>query len=313
MRTLVYHAGALGDFIAILPTLSRWRRHDPRGTVVLLGKPAFGRLCAPEKLFDETWDVESREWTAVVGRQGDKKALDALRQFDAALVFAANDSPILNNLHAARVRTVLHQPPFPPHPQHIVDYHLSLLDNVCGPARDTLPRLRPDAAAAERARDVVPEPNGAVAIHPGSGSARKNWPIERFAELAHRLESRALHSVWILGPAEHDTRPPEGALVLCEVPLEVLVHVLHSSILFVGNDSGIAHLAASTGCPTVALFQASDPRVWAPRGRHVRVVAGKTDCSPCHPSPVRPGECDLKCRKAIAVDDVFAACMQLVR
>ena len=107
-------------------------------------------------------------------------------------------------------------------------------------------------------------------IHPFSGSARKNWPLSRFRELASRL---ALPVRWCAGPEE--TLPPE--LMDDAVRFENLYELacwLASARVYIGNDSGITHLAAAVGIPVVAIFGATDPSVWAPRGERVRVVSG---------------------------------------
>jgi heptosyltransferase III len=107
-------------------------------------------------------------------------------------------------------------------------------------------------------------------IHPFSGSARKNWPLNRFRELAARL---ALPVRWCAGPQE--PLPPE--LMSDAVRFENLYELgcwLASARIYVGNDSGITHLAAAVGTPVVAVFGETDPAVWAPRGERVRVVSG---------------------------------------
>ncbi|MCS7316315.1 MAG: glycosyltransferase family 9 protein [Bryobacterales bacterium] len=108
---------------------------------------------------------------------------------------------------------------------------------------------------------------GFAVIHPFSGSPRKNWPLENFHALArwlgHRLPVR-----WCAGPEE----PLEGA-VRFENLYELACWLAGASI-YIGNDSGITHLAAAAGAPVVAIFLATDPTVWAPRGARVRVVEG---------------------------------------
>jgi len=113
---------------------------------------------------------------------------------------------------------------------------------------------------------------GFAVIHPFSGSARKNWPLERYRELGRRLEAR-MPVKWCAGPED----ALEDAVRFDE--LYELACWLAGARLYVGNDSGITHLAAAVGTPVVALFGPKDPAVWAPRGPQVRVVA-----------PTRPGE-----------------------
>ena len=107
------------------------------------------------------------------------------------------------------------------------------------------------------------ERRNTIAIHPFSGSARKNWSLQRYQELANRLP---LPVEWIAGPEEalpHAHRFPQ---------MNELAAWLSGARLFIGNDSGITHLAAALGVPTVALFGPTNPDVWAPRGDHVGVL-----------------------------------------
>jgi heptosyltransferase-3 len=106
---------------------------------------------------------------------------------------------------------------------------------------------------------------GFAAIHPFSGSARKNWPLERFQAVAQRL---SIPVRWCAGPEE----PLAEATRFGD--LHELALWLASARLYIGNDSGITHLAAAVGTPVVAVFGPSDPAVWGPRGERVRVISG---------------------------------------
>jgi len=114
--------------------------------------------------------------------------------------------------------------------------------------------------ARERTRGLPP---GFVAVHPGSGSPTKNWPIERFAAVARRL---AAGQPWllVLGPAEAQMSELEGSVVARNWPVRTLGAALSRAGVFVGNDSGASHLAAASGAPTLALFGPTDPALWAP-------------------------------------------------
>lgn len=108
-------------------------------------------------------------------------------------------------------------------------------------------------------------------MHPGSGSRAKNWPLDRFAEAAHRL-SPGRPWLLVVGPAEDDVLPPPGARLARGVPLRTLGAALARAGLFLGNDSGVAHLAAACGTRTLALFGPTDPGRWAPVGPAVRTL-----------------------------------------
>jgi ADP-heptose:LPS heptosyltransferase len=144
------------------------------------------------------------------------------------------------------------------------------------------PALAPRAGsfASERSLDGRPR----VLVHPGSGSARKNWPAERFADLARRL-TRAGWSVSLLhGPADAgavaEVRSAFGSLgrdlpVIRPPDVSSLAQCIGATDLLVANDSGVAHVAARLGVPTVAIFGPTDPEQWAPRGPAVEAVGGR--------------------------------------
>ncbi|MGA2977403.1 MAG: glycosyltransferase family 9 protein [Spirochaetia bacterium] len=265
MASLVYHAGALGDFITTLPAIGAWRRLHPGEGTVLLGKPALALLALPA--FDQTWDAEGAELSALFSLPfaATQRLADLLRQFSSALLFAAPSSPIPSALAALGVKEIVRQDPLPSLPVPIVDYHLSLFpglsfDAASSQPRVAIPELEPDSVRAT------------VSVHPGSGSALKNWPRERFSELCRRLSREGESVAWITGPAEADGAAPQGVREWRGFSLPVLAALLARSKVYIGNDSGVTHLAAAAGCPTIALFGASDPRVWAPRGSVVRVI-----------------------------------------
>ncbi len=100
-------------------------------------------------------------------------------------------------------------------------------------------------------------------IHPFSGSLRKNWPMGCYRELASRL---GVPVKWCCGPEEH----LENAVRIRN--LYELACWLSTARLYVGNDSGITHLAAAVGTPLVAIFMSTDAEVWAPRGAKVELL-----------------------------------------
>ena len=115
------------------------------------------------------------------------------------------------------------------------------------------PRLRLKPRAA---RDTI-------VIHPFSGGKTKNWPLDRFREVAERVRCDV---EWIAGPEQELA----GALRF-ESLLDLAEHMA-SARLYIGNDSGITHLAAATGVPTLALFGPTEPDVWGPRGSNVMLL-----------------------------------------
>jgi hypothetical protein len=118
-----------------------------------------------------------------------------------------------------------------------------------------------------------------VVVHPGSGGLRKVWPLSRWRALLRWLaQRRDVQLFAVLGPADERIRSfvretaAEGRIhVVDSVELPALAALLSDSALYIGNDSGVTHLAVAVGVPTVAIFGPTDPSVWGPRGRHVEI------------------------------------------
>ena len=138
----------------------------------------------------------------------------------------------------------------------------------------------PGATTAGVLPSVLDSRQAAIAIHPGSGSAAKNWPDERWRELMARLDAPIL---LVLGEAERArwtapmlaplSSPPHHHREMADcLPLPELAAALRRCRLFLGHDSGVSHLAAAVGRPGVLLFGPTDPAMWAPPGPGMRVI-----------------------------------------
>lgn len=130
------------------------------------------------------------------------------------------------------------------------------------------PALPPPAEGVPRI-EVEPRPleNFAV-IHPFASAPQKRWPMERFREAAFGL---GVAVKWTAGPEERlDQAVRQNAVRFDD--LYELACWLATARVYIGNDSGIGHLAAAAGTPVVAIFLSTNPRIWAPRGSHVTVL-----------------------------------------
>ena len=126
-----------------------------------------------------------------------------------------------------------------------------------------------------------------VAIHPGSGAVEKCWPTSRFAEVIKRLWEQNHPVLLLAGPADTErvndvlkqlSLPPKPEMfkMLTHAPLLEVAQRLLQCRCYLGNDSGITHLAAMLGVPTVAIFGPTDPAIWRPVGPFVKVLQGHT-------------------------------------
>lgn len=112
--------------------------------------------------------------------------------------------------------------------------------------------------------EVAPAPKQNIAIiHPFASAASKRWPLGDFQRVAAELGCPVR---WLAGPEES---LPQAERI---DDLYELACWLAAARLYIGNDSGISHLAAAVGTPTLAMFLTSDPQIWAPRGAHTRIL-----------------------------------------
>jgi heptosyltransferase-3 len=250
-RTLIVRLGALGDAVLTLPALAHLVARGDEVTV--LGVPASWAFL-PSSSPIRIADAESAEWRSLFS--GD--AVAAARGFDRAIVMLGNPE-LAEATSRAGIPTQRVSPVRPG--QTGVHAAERLLSGVGGSAID------PAAVRALIAPDGGSEPHDLV-LHPGSGGKTKRWPADRFAELARRAQSPLI----LLGPAEVDLGEGfDGLAVARDWPLRRVVATLAQARAFVGNDSGVSHLA-SWLCPTLALFGPTDPSVWAPAGPMTQVV-----------------------------------------
>ena len=144
----------------------------------------------------------------------------------------------------------------------------------------------------------------AILIHPGSGGKWKRWPKEKFRVLISLLLPAGKVKV-ILGEAE--AREISYWEKTCEVifnpSLSRLKQILLQAKIFLGNDSGVTHLSAFLGVPTLAIFGPTSPHIWGPQGKRVKIIYREYPCSPC--SDTQREKCrDFPCLQDISAEDV---------
>jgi ADP-heptose:LPS heptosyltransferase len=277
---LAIRAGALGDTILALPSIAALRRlSGPKGEVDFAGTEPWVHLATGPRNATRVHSIERSMFRALFQESADDgELLSFLGRF--ALVAAWSNLPLLEEKLATLEIPLLHASPHPAPDVHASDHLYRSLSplGVLGPAPP--PSIDLDEESRLAARDFLRvrglPPGGFVALHPSSGSPRKNWPASCFQELARRLGEDLRPFVWIEGEADREVMGPLARLVEApiarDLPVRVLASLLASSRGFVGNDSGVTHLAAAVGTRTIALFGATNPLVWAPRGASVTVM-----------------------------------------
>lgn len=255
-KTLVVHTGGIGDLILTFPALALLRNS---GSVTLAG--AWERVSMAKHLgaVDDAESLDRIHFDTLFSEPS-SVLREFVSGFDRVVVWMKDDGVIRSRLHHCGVDRVDVFPGIPPETwtRHASDYFVECLGWT------DLPERTIDFHRGQITHDIL--------IHPGSGGQKKNWPIDRFHHLADALRAIGRDTVWIRGPAEETVSTPPNATHLPNIELTSLADELSRSRLYIGNDSGITHLAAVVGCDVVAIFGPTNPRVWAPRGAHVRVV-----------------------------------------
>jgi ADP-heptose:LPS heptosyltransferase len=290
-RALVIHPGALGDVLLALPALAHLRTLAPDRERVVAVAPRLGALLEGSAYAEATASLDALNLHRLFTSQGDPAVLADLAGYDPIVSwFGAGESVYRRHLaelaaRAGRRVIIARATPEPGAGRHASRHLLDTLAPL-GPLPEVPPPVRLTARPAERQwatawleeRGLIP--GRVVLLHPGAGSPAKVWPD--FPALVRRLTRVGLPVVVLTGPAETAAAGalaaraalPEARLAR-DLPLRGLVALLEHAALFVGNDSGLSHLAAVVGVATLVLFGPTEPQAWTPLGPRVAVLAGR--------------------------------------
>jgi hypothetical protein len=249
VRRLVIRPGAIGDFILSLPALECLKTDTLEVWSASRNLPLL-------RFADRLRSIASTGLDLLGVAEPSPSLIEELRGFDSIVSWYGANRPEFRELVHRLEIPIAFFPALPPADSaiHAADFYLEQVRAIAPCASDGIPRI---SCRADREDFAV--------IHPFSGSPKKNWPLARFRELARKLERR-MPVRWCAGP---DDPPLEGAARVDD--LYDLACWLAKARLYIGNDSGVTHLAAAVGTPVLALFGPTNPEVWAPRGSHVRV------------------------------------------
>lgn len=290
VRFLVLRGGAIGDFIVTLPVFQALRTRWPDAYIELIGYPHIARLALEGGLVNKVDSLDRANIALFFARNPSfpKELCAFIRSFDLIFSFLHDKNGLVReNLLLAGARQVIYGSPLIPEDVHAVDHLLAPLESLALYEKGATPDLRLDDKAREEGRELLASIGGsgpALLLHPGSGSPRKNWPIERFVALAELAErDTAWTPVFLLGEADETARIAleqlrPTAYTLTGLDLIQVAQVVSNARVHVGNDSGITHLAAALSVPTIALFGPSSSTQWGPRGKSVSILdAGSSD------------------------------------
>jgi ADP-heptose:LPS heptosyltransferase len=289
-KILIIRGGAIGDFILTLPVLAALRRQLPETRLEVLGYPHIAQLALAGGLADSVRAIEARGLASFFARGGTlvPELADYFASFALILSYLYDPDGIFQENVARVTRTQFIAGPHRPDETvalHATEVFLKPLERLAIFDADPVPHL---------SLNSQPSALNQIALHPGSGSERKNWPEANWAEL---LQLLVTHTGWSLllvgGEAEGDRLqqlaaplPPHRVTIAQHLPLAELATRLQPCTAFVGHDSGITHLAAALGLPTFALWGDTVEAVWRPPGKHVVILRDQSGLRGISPARV---------------------------
>lgn len=275
-KILIIRGGAIGDFILTLPVLAALRAQLPKARLEVLGYPHIAQLALAGKLCSAVRSIDARPLAGFFARKG---ALDpALEEYFAGFAIVISylfdpDEIFQTNVARCSKAQFIAGPHRPDETAgiHATKVFLKPLERLAIFDADPEPKL-----AINSPHTTINQ----IALHPGSGSERKNWPEENWLELLRQLTSQTdLTFLLVGGEAEGErlerlaTGLPVGrAAVARNLPLPELALRLHSCRAFLGHDSGITHLAAAVGLPGLVLWGDTIETVWRPQSARLKIL-----------------------------------------
>jgi heptosyltransferase-3 len=278
-RILVIRGGAIGDFILTLPMLKALRDAYPESRIEILGYKHIAALAENRFYAQAARSIEYGPLSSFFAKDSELPTELAIyfAGFDLILSYLYDPDGIFeNNLRRCGARQIVRGPAKIDSSAHAAQQLAKPIEVLGLRVTELAAKFYPSTQDRQFARDFLKDrAQPVVALHPGSGSEKKNWPLKNWVELGNSL---AGPFVVISGEADADQIAvlenewkDRHVLFAKNLPLPQLAAALEGTV-FVGNDSGISHLAAAAGADCILLFGPTNPEVWAPLNENVRVL-----------------------------------------
>lgn len=315
---LVIHPGGLGDVLLSLPAIAEVHRRLRRLRVILVAGAAVGELLIHCQVVDHVLTAESGALALLMGGTLSPSLRHLLAGCEVAIGWLRDgDGQLERTLRRLGVSSVRLASPVPIRGVHQSRRFWEVLGNP-GPMETRIPRLMLPTELRELAAQHlrmfgVSDPGRLILCHPGSGSPHKCVGAGIMAKAITGLRQAGYRVAVVGGPADTEAVAALVRQGLRDIPvieqqtLPITAGMLAHARLFLGHDSGVGHLAAAVGTPTIALFGPTDPSQWAPLGDHVSIITGPA-CSCSTWAQVQA--CELKPCLAIEEEAIMAACLQ---
>lgn len=282
-RILVIRGGAIGDFILTLPALKLLREAFPSAHLEILGYRHIVALAEGRYYADASRSIEYGAMAAffIPGAELAPDLVEYFASFQQVVSYLYDPSGFFEaNLRRAGVKNLLSAYSKIDDTAHAAQQLARPLESLALYLDTHAATVHPSSEDRAAVRHLSAGERPLIAIHPGSGSPRKNWPIENWIALGRELLAQAPQPRLVLVGGEADGPQletlalawPETPIVVRDLPLPQVAALLERCSLFLGHDSGVSHLAAAVGVPCILLFGPTDPAIWAPSNAKVRVI-----------------------------------------
>jgi ADP-heptose:LPS heptosyltransferase len=267
-----------------LPVFKALKTAFPSCYLEVVARNPAAFLAKEAGLIDDVVSLETQEHLFLFHKDCKVSESEAkkLSSFDIIISYLNDHDKIAETrLKSLCKNKVLTQSPFPK-TKHISEHLLEPLNNhgIAINIKNMLPLLQWSKAHKRRGKNLLMK-NGllkkTVIIHPGSGSIKKNFPLEDFIKIYEILKKGDIFDAcFLLGEAEENLKKElqkANCKFLYGLPLMEVADVLASSAGYIGNDSGITHLAAALDIPSVAIFCTTSPSLWQPSGSKTKIIS----------------------------------------
>jgi heptosyltransferase-2 len=286
-KILVIRGGAIGDFILTLPALAALKKNFPAASLEVLGYSHIVELAVAGGLADQARPIDARPLAAFFARNGElsEEMRDYFSEFDLIVSYLYDPDGIFQtNVGRCSPAQFIAGPHCPDEKAKIpaAQVFLRPLERLAIFDADPLPKLNlgNNPATSKYQAPRTDTATTTLALHPGSGSERKNWPEERWAELLEWLVNSTRFSLLLVGGEAEGERlqrlgaalPPARTRVARDTPLPALAALLAGCSGFIGHDSGISHLAGAVGLPGLILWGETAEEVWRPPSEKIVVL-----------------------------------------
>ncbi len=321
-RILLIKLRYLGDVVLSTPVLPLLRKQFPEVKMTFLVNPGTAAVLYDNPYLDEVWVLPRKPWWQQL------RFIQRMRhaKFDTVIDLTDGDrSAFLSWVTGASVRLGYNRDrrwrgkfysqvlPSAYGSMHMVEYHQQAIAALGIHESGGEPEvyLHPDVRQQDQEEfgDFFAKVQPLVLLHPTARYVFKAWPLERFAAVADWLSGQGIRVALIgsqreilIGQQIINLTKHKPVNLMGNTCLSQLAALMKRSHLLIGNDGGPMHMAAAVGCPVLGLFGPTNPAVWGPRGKNVKVIYKGLNCEECFYPGCSRGE--ESCMRKISVEEV---------